>query len=168
MVKKAKVAVMSDEQMAKAVRRSAQQVWQAGLGAFAELQKRNREQASAPAADVRETMSSVSDGVGRHADGSWDRLEQIFEERVTRALISIGVPMRKDIDALIARVEELSSQVAALKAGAPAPKKSRTKAAPAAESAVKAAKTAGAAKKPAAKKAEKPVIKTSKSRKKPA
>ncbi|MBB3118550.1 poly(hydroxyalkanoate) granule-associated protein [Massilia violacea] len=159
---------MSDEQMAKAVRRSAQQVWQAGLGAFAELQKRSREPAKAPAAEVRDTMSSVSDGVGRHADGSWDRLEQIFEERVTRALISIGVPMRKDIDALIARVEELSGQIEALKAGAPAPKKSRTKAAPVAEFAVKAVKTSAAAKKPAVKKAEKAIIKTSKSRKKPA
>ncbi len=168
MARKAKAAPMSDEQMAKAVRSSAQQVWQAGLGAFAELQKRSRELAAAPPAELRDTMSSVSDGVGRHAAGSWDRLEQIFEERVTRALISIGVPMRKDIDALIARVEELSAQVEALKAGAAAPKKSRAKAAPAAESAVKAAKTAATASKPAAKKAEKAIIKTSKSRKKPA
>lgn len=168
MAKKAKVAGMSDEQMAKAVRASAQQVWQAGLGAFAELQKRSRELAGAPPAERRETMSSVADGVGRHAAGSWDRLEQIFEERVTRALISIGVPMRKDIDALIARVEELSAQVEALKAGAPAPKKSRAKAAPKTESAAEATKTVKAASKSPAKKAAKALIKTAKPRKKPA
>ena len=42
------------------------------------------------------------------ATGAWDKLEQVFEERVARALHSLSVPTRKDIDHLSERVHELS------------------------------------------------------------
>ena len=83
MAKKIKTQEKSEDHMTKAVRSSAQQIWQAGLGTFTDLQQRTRAMAGDRAGHVRETVNT---------------LEQVFEERVTRALESIGVPMRKEID----------------------------------------------------------------------
>ena len=162
MVKKLKtLAKADDKQLADAVRTSAQQIWQAGLGAFAKaqeeggrvfsrlveegtnLQKRTRSLAEGKVAEVSETVNKVADGVSKQASGSWDKLEQVFEERVGRAMSSMGVPSRSDIDTLTARVDELTKAVAAL-----APKKAPAARKPAAKTAVKKP----AAKKPAAKK----------------
>ena len=40
--------------------------------------------------------------------GAWDKLEKVFEDRVARALHSLNVPTRKDIDTLSKRVAELT------------------------------------------------------------
>ncbi len=168
MVKKLKaLAKTDDHQLAEAVRTSAQQIWQAGLGAFAkaqeeggkvfaklvkegtELQKRTQKLAGAKVSDVSETVTKMADNVSKQAAGSWDKLEQVFEDRVARSLTSLGVPSQKDIQALTRRVEELNKAVAALSGKKPAV----TKAAPARAAAKPAAKPA--AKKPAAK----PVVK---------
>ena len=39
---------------------------------------------------------------------AWDKLEQVFEDRVARALHSLSVPTRKDVDSLARRVAELT------------------------------------------------------------
>ena len=192
MVKKLKtLAKDDDKQLANAVRNSAQQIWQAGLGAFAkaqeegnkvfsklvkegtDLQKRTRSLAEDKVSGVRDTVSGLTEGVTKQAAGSWDKLEQVFEERVARALSSIGVPTQKDIQTLTKRVEQLSKAVAELtgkkvpaakaaakpaaKAAAkPAAKKAATK--PAAKPAAKKAAAKPAAK-PAAKAAAKPAAK---------
>lgn len=154
-----------DTLLVNAVRTSAHQIWQAGLGAFAkaqeeggrvfsklvqegtELQKRSRMMAEGKIAEAGDTVSSVADSVGKQASGSWDKLEQVFEDRVARALATIGVPTQKDIQALTRRVEQLSELVAELggkKAPArPAAKKSAVKPATR-KSAVKPALKAGA------------------------
>ena len=137
MAKKLK-AKDEDQQLTEAVRSSAQQIWQAGLGAFAkaqeeggrvfsklvkdgtDLQKRTRSKAEEKVADVRETVSGLADDIGSKAAGSWDKLEQVFEERVSRALSSIGVPTQKDVDALVKRIDQLSKAVAELSGKAPA------------------------------------------------
>src|SRR5471032_613351 len=174
-----------DQQLTEAVRSSAQQIWQAGLGAFAkaqeeggrvfsrlvkdgtDLQKRTRSKAEEKVADVRETVSGLADDIGSKASGSWDKLEQVFEERVVRALSSIGVPTQKEIDALARRVDQLSKAVAEL-SGKAAPKAvvkqsaaKKTAAKPAAAKSA-AAKPAAAKKtpaKPAAKRVAKPAAK---------
>jgi poly(hydroxyalkanoate) granule-associated protein len=177
MVKKLKALSKSDDkQLADAVRTSAQQIWQAGLGAFAKaqeeggkvfaklvkegtaLQKRTQQFAEGKVGDVTKTVSQVADNVSKQASGSWDKLEQVFEDRVSRSLTSLGVPTRKDIQALTKRVEELNKAVAALSGKKPAATKAAAK--PAAKKTVKkaAAKKAPAKKasaKPAAKKAPK-------------
>lgn len=111
MGKKTKSFEESEERLTKAVRESAQDIWKAGLGAFTDLQKRARAMEGDRAGHVRETVNT---------------LEKVFEERVTRALDSIGVPMRQDINALIARVDELSREVEALKAMVKKPAKKAT------------------------------------------
>ncbi|PWF48549.1 phasin family protein [Massilia glaciei] len=192
MVKKLKtLAKNEDKQLASAVRTSASQIWQAGLGAFAkaqeeggrvfnklvkegtDLQKRTRMMAEDKVSEVTDTVNKVADGVSKQASGSWDKLEQVFEDRVARALGTIGVPTQKDIQALTRRVEQLSKAVSQMtgkkepvaKAAKAAPK-AAAKAAPKKAAAVKApAKKVAAAKpaaaKPAVKKAvvRKPAVK---------
>ena len=136
MVKKLK-ELTEDKELASAVRSSAQQIWQAGLGAFAKAQEEGgrvfsklvqegtefQKHAEDKVADVGDSVSKLADGVGKQASGSWDKLEQVFEERVARALATIGVPMQNDIAALHAKIDALSLQVAALSDKAtPAPR----------------------------------------------
>lgn len=165
MVKKLKELAKSDDtQLAEAVRTSAQQIWQAGLGAFAkaqeeggkvfaklvkegtELQKRTQKLANGKVSDVTDTVSRMAESVSKQASGSWDKLEQVFEDRVSRSLQSLGVPTQKDIQMLTKRVEELSKAVATLSGKKTAATKTAAK--PAAKNTV-AKKTAA---KPAAKK----------------
>lgn len=122
-----------DQQLAAVVRTSAQQIWQAGLGAFAkaqekggkvfaelvkegtDLQKRTQKiSGDDDVSSVAGTLMQTTDNVSKHASGSWDKLEQVFEDRVSRSLASLGVPNQKDIQTLTKRVEELSQSIAAL------------------------------------------------------
>lgn len=172
MVKKLKTLAKSDDkQLASAVRTSAHQIWQAGLGAFAKaqeeggrvfnklveegtnLQRRTRSMAEDKVSEVTDTVTKVADGVSKQASGSWDKLEQVFEDRVARALSTIGVPTQKDIQELTRRVEQLSRAVGA----ATGKKVPAAKAAPKAAAKKPAAKPA--AKKAAAKPAAKPAVK---------
>lgn len=203
MVKKLKTLAKSDDkQLADAVRTSAHQIWQAGLGAFAkaqeeggkvfaklvkegtDLQKRTQKMAETKVSGVTGTVTKMADNVSKQASGSWDKLEQVFEDRVSRSLTSLGVPSKNDIQTLTKRVEELSKAVAALSGKKPAavkpvskpaakkpvakkaatkapakaaPKATTSKAAPSKTAAKPAATRKPAAKKPSAKKTTKPV-----------
>ena len=168
MVKKLKtLAKTEDKQLASAVRTSAHQIWQAGLGAFAkaqeeggrvfnklvkegtDLQKRTRSMAEDKVSEVTDTVTKVADGVSKQASGSWDKLEQVFEDRVARALSTIGVPTQKDIQTLTRRVEQLSKLVAEVSG----------KKIPAVKAAAKPAAKKPAAKKPVVKAVAKPAVK---------
>lgn len=184
MVKKLK-ALTEDTELASAVRSSAQQIWQAGLGAFAKAQEEGgrvfsrlvkegtefQKRAEDKVADVSGSVGKLADGVGKQASGSWDKLEQVFEERVARALATIGVPTQQDLAALHAQIDALSRQVAALsakpavKAVPKAAPKAVTKTAPKA-AAVKAAPRAAG--KPASKAVSKPAARPAAKKKAPA
>ena len=45
------------------------------------------------------------------AGGTWDKLEQVFEDRVARALAKLGVYTQNDVQRLAERVDELSDSV---------------------------------------------------------
>lgn len=128
MSKKITPLTQDDElRLADAVRASAQQIWQAGLGAFVkaqqeggraftrlvkdgtELQKRARK-----LEDAGDAVARAAGRATRRASGSWGKLEQVFEERVARALAAIGVPAHGEVEALSQRVGELEKIVAAL------------------------------------------------------
>jgi hypothetical protein len=53
----------------------------------------------------------VANEVAAKATGQWNKLEDIFEDRVARALNKLGVPSAKDIETLINRIDSLSQQV---------------------------------------------------------
>ena len=135
MVKKFKSAVTTsstDSQLASAVRDSAQQIWLAGLGAFAKaqdegakvfealvkegstLQRRTKQLTEGKIGDVTGKVSKVAGEISKQATEGWDKLEQVFEDRVSRALNRLGVPTNKEIKALITRVEDLNQSVAAM------------------------------------------------------
>jgi poly(hydroxyalkanoate) granule-associated protein len=156
--KAANPAGLLDNPIAAAVKEQAEHIWLAGMGAFskaqaeggkafeqlmkqgATLQKKTQGLAEERISSVTSKMTAVAGGVGEKAGASWDKLESIFEARVEKALNKMGVPSRKDINALIKRIDELSAKVGA-KATSAAAKK-----APAKKAAVKkpAAKRAAA------------------------
>ncbi len=135
MTKNIKELEQEEEALSRAVRSSAQQIWQAGLGAFAkaqqeggreftrlvrdgsELQKRARQ-----VEDATDTVARKAERSSRRASGTWGKLEQVFEERVARALATIGVPARSEMEALNHRIEELERMVAELAGRTPAAK----------------------------------------------
>ena len=151
-----------DSAIAGQVKDSAQQIWLAGMGAFsraqaegtkvfetlvkegATLQKKTQSAAEDKISEVTSKMSTMAGDVQAKAGQSWDKLEGIFEERTAKALNKLGVPSAKDVDALMARIDDLSAKVAKLSKTAPA-KVPATRSAP--------AKKAAPAKKPAAKRA---------------
>jgi hypothetical protein len=75
------------------------------------------------------------------AGGTWDKLEQVFEDRVARALSKLGVYTQNDVQRLAARVDELSDAVNRLlnATGAPARKPARAAAKAAGTAPAKAA-----------------------------
>ncbi len=131
MVKKLKTLAggMTENQLVATVRESAQQIWLAGLGAFAKAQEEGnkmfeslvKEGEMIQARTKKVAAEKMAEVAGR-ATGTWDKLEQVFEERVARAMASLGVPTKKDIDALAKRVAELTAQVEKLSGGAAAEK----------------------------------------------
>lgn len=149
---KALAGAVGDNQFAATVKESAHQIWLAGLGAFAKAQSEGnkvfdalvKEGESIHARTRKVADDKIAEVAGKAA-GTWDRLETVFEERVARALGTLGVPTKKDIDRLSKRVTELTSAVAQLTEGQPA--------APVAKEVPSATRAAAAKKAPVAKKA---------------
>lgn len=120
------------------VKDSAQQIWQAGLGAFAKaqaegtrafealvkegtaLQRKTQAAAEDRISDATDRMTHMASDIGCKASGHWDKLENIFEERVAKALNKLGVPSAKEVNALIARIDELKLSVQQLSGDTPA------------------------------------------------
>lgn len=158
MVKKTKEAATPEQNaLVDSIVASAQQIWVAGLGAFSraqkeggelfeklvqeggELQKLTQQFMPEKSFAVGEAVSRFAENVGKQATGGWDKLEKIFEDRVARALRTLGVPSRDDVTALTKEVASLKAQVAALTPKAPARKAAKTAAKPAGKSASKLA-----------------------------
>ena len=161
--------------LAGAVKESAQQIWLAGLGAFSKaqeegskvfdtlvkeglsIQRKTQAVAEEKISEATSKMASMATDIQSKAGSRWDKLENIFEDRVAKALNKLGVPSAKDVDALIARIDELRKNVQKMNAKAPAakgPVKAEAAAKPAAKkAAAKAVKPAPAKRTPAAKRA---------------
>ena len=123
-------ASLFDSALAGSVKESAQQIWLAGMGAFAKaqaegkqvfdalvkeganLQKRTQSVAEERFGEVTSKMTSMADDVTAKAGKQWDKLESIFEERTARAMKKLGVPSARDVEALKQQIEALSAQVA--------------------------------------------------------
>lgn len=135
-------------ELGRSIMDSAQQIWLAGMGAFARAQEEGtrlfetlvregmnveRQTRKAAGGRVDAVRQSVEEGVGQvreRAADTWDRLEKVFEDRVQRALNRLGVPGRDEIQSLSRRVDELTREVRKLDT-TPAPRKAPVKRAPA-------------------------------------
>lgn len=159
-------------QLASAVKDSAQQIWLAGLGAFSKaqeegskvfdtlvkeglsIQRKTQAAAEEKITEATSKMSGMASDIQSKAGNRWDKLENIFEERVAKALGKLGVPSARDVSALAERVDQLDKDIQTLNGRAAA---TRAPARPAAKTAVKT-RTPQAAP-PAAKKAARPAVK---------
>ena len=133
---------------------SAQQIWQAGLGAL------SRAQAGAPkvfedlmreggklrGATVEAAQKAVAqalrgaqqvnrrvDTVKEQAGETWDNLEKIFQSRVQRAIAQLGVPtaeefaeLKREVAALSAAAGRVSRKDGAKRSSRPARRQSRS------------------------------------------
>jgi len=125
----------SFDKTADRIKDSAQQIWLAGLGAFAKMQqegskafealvkdgtgmqKRTQQAAEETLSQAQARMAGFASEFGSKAAGQWGKLESIFEDRVARALDKLGMPPAAEVAALQARVEALEAELAALRRG---------------------------------------------------
>ena len=116
-------------QLKGSVKDSAQQIWQAGLGAITRaqaegtkaveslvkesisIQRKTQAAAEGKLNEASHKVSSMATDISSKASGQWDKLEGIFEERVAKALKKLGVPTASEVNALHARIDELSKAV---------------------------------------------------------
>ena len=149
---------------------SANEIWLAGLGAFAKAQSEGKKIydklidegkdfeklfKSVPQKAVKDVKSSVSSTVSsakKRAADSWDKLEDVFESRVEKSLKSLGVPTNNELGELMDRIEGLTKEVSKLAKGSKKP----------ANKAVKTVSDAEKKVKEAVSKAKKPAKKTTK------
>ena len=140
MLKKAKAQIEADEagtandatgakDTGQRVLDSSHQIWLAGLGAFSrvqqeggkvfealvkqgeKLQQRTKQVAAETAAAARGAATTKAKEMQQMAGGTWDKLEQVFEDRVARTLAKLGVHTQNDVQKLAARVDELAEAV---------------------------------------------------------
>jgi poly(hydroxyalkanoate) granule-associated protein len=139
MLKKARADAKADADSAKEhgdprdfsqnLKDSSRQIWLAGLGAFSRaqaegmkvfetlveqgktLESRTKRAASDTATAAAGMAAQKAKEMQAMAGGTWDKLEQVFEERVARALSKLGVHTQADVDRLSQRVEALSEAV---------------------------------------------------------
>lgn len=168
--KPAEAATPTGAHFSNSVKDSAQQIWQAGLGAFTRaqaegtkafealvkegvnIQRKTQSVAEERITEATSKMTTMATDISAKASGQWDKLENIFEERVAKALAKLGVPNAKEVNALIERIDALNKEVQKLAAKSVTGKASV--AAPAAPKAPASAKKTSAKKAaPVAKKA---------------
>src|SRR5439155_7264977 len=115
--------------LSKSVLESSRQIWLAGLGAFSRAQQegskvfeslvkqgealetRTKQAAMQTAAAAGSAAKSKAKEMQAIAGGTWDKLEQVFENRVARALAKLGVHTQSDVEKLTERVDALSEAV---------------------------------------------------------
>lgn len=114
---------------------SGQKIWLAGLGAYERAKKEGpkmfeglvaqgkslRGQAREAADQALKSVRAQANATAAQASGKWDKLEQVFEDRVSRSLNRLGVLSSKDVDSLARQVRELNDSVRSLMGGKKAP-----------------------------------------------
>ena len=134
MLKKMKAAAAdapsaAPKDASKSVLQSSRQIWLAGLGAFSraqqggkqvfdtlvkqgeELESKTKRTAIDTAAAAGTVAKAKATEMQAMAAGTWDKLEEVFEARVARALSKLGVHTQSDVQRLTERVDALSEAV---------------------------------------------------------
>ena len=120
-----KVKGNADSQWSQAVRESAHLIWLAGLGAFAKVSSEGNklfetlvkegekieERSRGAAAGALEAAKEQTEETRGRMVETWDKVEQIFEDRLTRVLGQLGVPSRDDLRELTQRVDAMQAHI---------------------------------------------------------
>jgi poly(hydroxyalkanoate) granule-associated protein len=110
---------------AKDLRKYTQQIWLAGLGAFAraeeeggklfdnlvklgeELETKTKEIADTTVGEMREKVLEK-------ATDTKERVERVFDDRITTTLSRLGIPTQKEMDSLNQKLDALTTVIAQL------------------------------------------------------
>lgn len=131
----------NDAQLAGKIKDSARQIWLAGLGAYTKAEEDAGRFFERLVHEGEELESKTRGVVGKHvksvenrvedvrerATGTWDKLETLFDQRVSGALRRLGIPRRENIESLEERVRALEEEVSSLKRARPKAAASRKK-----------------------------------------
>ena len=130
-------AAAAAERTGRTVMESAQQIWLAGLGAFAKAQAEGSrlfdslvEEGAAFNATahgetdnrihgLRGNVAHAFEQVRERGQGTLDTIENLFAERSLKAMERIGLPGRGEMDALVQRVDRLERELATLRGSQP-------------------------------------------------
>ncbi|MDX5299608.1 MAG: phasin family protein [Gammaproteobacteria bacterium] len=133
----------AEHQLADKIKESARQIWLAGLGAYTKAEEdagklferlvREGEELEGRTRNVVERQIKVVEDrveeVKEKATGTWDKLESLFDQRVSNALQRLGIPTKCELQALQDRIDALEAQLArqnpAADAAAPAKPRKR-------------------------------------------
>ncbi|MDI9245452.1 phasin family protein [Marinobacter sp. CHS3-4] len=119
----------TDDQLAGKIKGSARQIWLAGLGAytkaeddagkfFERLVQEGEQLETKTRGVVEKQIKTVEERVGdvrQRATGTWDRLEHMFDERVSGALRRLGIHRREEIEAMERRIQALEAELEGLR-----------------------------------------------------
>lgn len=121
-----------DNQLSEKIRESARQIWLAGLGAYnkaeedagkifdklvsegEELENMTRGAVEKQFKAVEERVEGVKgrvEGVKEKATDTFGKLESVFDQRVSAALVRLGMPSKKKVEELEARIAELEAKL---------------------------------------------------------
>ena len=111
--------------IARHIRESANQIWLAGLGAYAKAEAEgsrlfdhlvqdgeqlDHETRKVVGVSIKHTKERV-DRVRERASNSWCRFEKAFDRRLSDALGRLNIPSKQDIEYLEVQVDRLDSAV---------------------------------------------------------
>ena len=124
-------SVEHSSQLSEKIKESARQIWLAGLGAYTkaeedtgkifdklvkegeEIENMTRDVVEKQFKAVEDTVEGVRgkvEGVREKATDTFGKLESVFDQRVSKALIKMGIPTNKRIEELEARIKKLEAR----------------------------------------------------------
>lgn len=135
-IKLAQDAATSGQRFSRGVMDSAQQIWLAGLGALSRtqqegakffdalveegvrIQEKTHSYTQEHMQQVREHVDPWVETAKKRTGEAVDKLEQVFDTRIARALERMHMPSQADINNLTARVDALARELHAARAAA--------------------------------------------------
>ena len=114
------------------VKSYARKIWLAGLGAYAKagkegadyfkalvsegeaVEKQGKELVASQVEAANSRIETFKEKVQEKTGGRFSKVEEVFDERVASTLGRMGIPSKKDIDQLSAKLDDLSAALKSL------------------------------------------------------
>ncbi|MCQ6262039.1 phasin family protein [Alcanivorax sp. MM125-6] len=100
------------------LRKYTHQIWLAGLGAYARAEEEGSgffdalveagREVERRAKEKTPRVEDIKERVRHHTGETIDRMEKAFDDRLGKALSRLGIPNKREVDALRQRVQELT------------------------------------------------------------